>query len=253
MIDALMLLGENRFGRTLTVDEALSFADEQGLDGIVAAPARPTGYHLEPANEALARAADGSAGRIIPLGRVDPLEGTRAIREAERCIRELGCAGLFLHPGEEACPVRLARPILVAASGMGVPVVIATGLFSLSEPLQVAELAVDVPGIAVVMTNGGQINISGLSMIDAWQALTTTPNLHVLTNGEYRQDFIERLASELDHRRVLYASFAPAFDLRFELARIRSARLSDAARAAIEHDNAERLFRRRQPAAGIGH
>ena len=93
------------------------------------------------------------------------------------------------------------------------------------------------------MTSGGQINISGLSMVDAWLALTTTPNLHVLTNGEYRQDFIERLASELDERRVLFASFAPVFDARFEVARIRSARLSDTARQAIEHDNAARLFR----------
>ena len=37
------------------------------------------------------------------------------------------------------------------------------------------------------MTTGGQINISGLSVVDAWLALTTTPNLHVLTNGVYRQ------------------------------------------------------------------
>jgi hypothetical protein len=62
------------------------------------------------------------------------------------------------------------------------------------------------------MTSGGQINISGLAMVDAWQALTSTPNLHVLTNGEYRQDYIERLANELDLARVLFASFAPVLD-----------------------------------------
>ena len=69
------------------------------------------------------------------------------------------------------------------------------------------------------------------------------------TNGEYRQDFIERLAGELDPARVLYASFAPAFDARFEQARIRSARLEPAARQAIEHDNAARVFGIR-PATG---
>ena len=94
----------------------------------------------------------------------------------------------------------------------------------------------------MVLTTGGQINISGLSMVDAWLALTTTPNLHVLTNGEYRQDFIERLAAELDPARVLHASFAPTFDAAFEQARTRSARLSAVARRAIEHDNAARLF-----------
>ena len=242
MIDGLMLLGENRFGDTLWVEAALGLAHELGLDGIVAAPARPLGYHLEPANESLARAADQSDGRIRALGRIDPLNGEPAIAEAERCINELGCRGLFLHPGEEAFPVRAAVPVMEAASALGVPIVIATGVFALSEPLQVAELARSFPDLPIVLTNGGQIDISGLSMVDAWLALSATPNLHVMTNGEYRQDFIERLASELDPKRVLYASFAPVFDAAFEVARIRSAGLSDASRQAIEHDNALRLF-----------
>jgi hypothetical protein len=50
------------------------------------------------------------------------------------------------------------------------------------------------------------MNISGLSMIDAWLALTTHDNLYAMTNGEYRQDFIEGLAKELDPARVLYGS-----------------------------------------------
>jgi predicted TIM-barrel fold metal-dependent hydrolase len=133
---------------------------------------------------------------------------------------------------------------LAVAADLGAPVVVATGLFAQSEPLQVAELAATTPSVTVVMTSGGQINISGLSMVDAWQALTSTPNLSVLTNGEYRQDYIERLATDLDPARVLFASFAPVHDARFEVARIRSARLTAEARRLIEHDNARRLFDR---------
>ena len=242
MIDALMLLGENRFGRSVSVDEAYALADDLGIAGVVAAPARPSNYHLEPANEELAVRASRSGGRLAALGRVDPLNGSRAVAEAERCIKDLGCVGLFLHPGEEAFPVRSARPIVEVAGALGVPVIVAAGYFALSEPLQVAELAASAPAVPIIMSSGGQINISGLSMVDAWLALTKTPNLHVLTNGEYRGDYIERLASELDHRRVLYASFAPVFDAPFEVARIRSASLSDTARRAIEHENAARLF-----------
>ena len=237
-----MLLGENRFAPSLAVADALAIADRLGLDAIVAAPARPLDYHLGPANTVLAAAAARSQGRIVPLGRVDPTDGARAVAEARRCLDELGCAGLFLHPGEESFPVRLAQPILDAVRDRGRPVVVATGFFAQSEPLQIAELAAGVPEVPVVLTTGGQINISGLSMVDAWLALTTTPNLHVLTNGEYRQDFIERLATQLDPARVLYASFAPAFDPAFEQARIRSARLPDGARRAIEKENARRLF-----------
>jgi hypothetical protein len=60
LVDALMLLGENRFGPTLEVPEALALCKGLGIDKLVAAPARPLDYHLEPANARLAAAARAS-------------------------------------------------------------------------------------------------------------------------------------------------------------------------------------------------
>jgi uncharacterized protein len=242
IVDALMLLGENRFGATLDVPDALALCERLGIDKLVAAPARPLDYHLEPANERLAAAARASGGRLAALGRVDPLNGRAAEAEARRCLDELGCVGLFLHPGEESYPMTAARHVLQVAAERRAPVVVATGWFALSEPLQVAQAAAEVPDIPVILTNGGQINISGLSMADAWLALTSHSNLLVMTNGTYRQDFIERLASDLSPERMLYASCAPVFDPIFERKRIRSATMSDEARAAVEGGNAARLF-----------
>jgi predicted TIM-barrel fold metal-dependent hydrolase len=242
IVDALVILGENRFGPSLDAAAALQLCDELGVDRMIAAAARPLDYHLGPANDRLAAAVAASDSRIAALGRVDPTDGARAVTEARRCLDELGLAGLFLHPLEEACPVGRATAVVDVARDRSVPVVVATGFFAQSEPLQIADLAADFPDVPIVMTTGGQINISGLAMADAWLALTSHPNLHVTTNGEYRQDFIERLVTDLDPRRVLYASFAPYFDARFELRRIRSARMSEAARTAVEGDNAVRIF-----------
>ena len=203
VVDALMLVGDNRFGPSLSVEDALRTADVLDIAAIVTVPARPLGYDLEPANSALARAAESAKGRLVTLGRIDPLNGSAAIVEAERCLGELGCAGLFLHPFEEAYPVTVAAGVLEVARQASVPVVIATGYFALSEPLQVGQLAAAFPDVPLIMTSGGQINISGLSMVDAWNVLIRYPNLHVLTNGEYRQDFIERLTHDLDSSRVL--------------------------------------------------
>ena len=243
IVDALQLLGENRFGATVEVAAALELADDCGVDTIVAAPARPMGYHLEPANEWLAEQARGSGGRIAVLGRVDPRNGDSAVAEARRCLDELGCVGLFVHPAEEVFSVTAAAAVAEVAAAADVPLVVATGYPSLSEPLQVAELAQQFPDLTIVMTSGGQINISGLSMVDAWLALRAHAGLHVLTNGEYRQDFIENLATQLDASRVLFGSFAPAFDAGFERKRVAYARLTPAARLAVEGDNAARLFR----------
>jgi uncharacterized protein len=239
--DALVLLGENRFGTSLLPEAALEVAAADGVDHLLAAPARPPDYHLGPANEAVAEACRGADGRLSLLGRIDPTDGLRAVEEARRCIDELGARGLFLHPGEECFPVAGAAQVMAVASDRGVPVVVATGYYGVSEPLQVAELAARFPDVPLVMTTGGQINISGLSMADAWTALLGAGSLHVMTNGEYRQDFVERLATELTER-VLYGSFAPTFDQRFELRRVRSARMDEGARAALEHGNAARLF-----------
>jgi uncharacterized protein len=243
IVDTLMVVGDNRFGPTLAFEEVLTIGDQLGIDQVIAAPARPMDYHLQPANEQLARIAQQTQGRLVALGRVDPLDGERAVAEATRCLEQLGCVGLFLHPGEEAFPVTVAGPVVEVARRHTVPVVIATGFYALSEPLQVAQLAGEFPDVPMVMTTGGQINISGLSMVDALLALRSRPNLHVMSNGEYRQDFIERVVNELDPTKLLYASFAPWFDPVYELKRIRSARMPAEARRAVEGSNAALLFR----------
>lgn len=242
IVDALVVVGANRFRPGSTLAGAAEQAAQLGIDGLVAAPGRPPDYHLAPANDALADAAAAIDFPIARLGRVDPLDGMRAAREAVRCLEELGCSGLFLHPGEEAFAVRLAAPILEIAAAKGVPVVIAAGIYSLSEPLQILDVAAAHADVPIVMTSGGQLNISGLDLVDAWLALGSAPNLHVMTNGVYRQDFIERLARDFDPSRVLYASFSPYFDLTYERRRVESARLEPESRRLIEGANACRLF-----------
>lgn len=240
--DALVLLGENRFSRSLSAEDAIATADRLGVDRLVAAPARPFDYHLGPANDALAEAAGRTAGRLTALGRVDPTDGGRGVAEARRCLRDLGFVGLFVHPLEEAFRITDARDVLAVAAEAQVPVVVATGFPMASEPLQVAQVAGDFPDTPIVMTNGGNINISGLSLADAWLALKLAPNLLVTTNGEYRQDFVERLASELEPGRVMFASMTPYFDAVFEFMRVRSARMSDHARVEVEGLTAARVF-----------
>jgi predicted TIM-barrel fold metal-dependent hydrolase len=242
IVDALVLLGESRFGRGLAPGDLLRTADRLGIDRVVAAAARPMDYHLGPANDAVASTASSSDGRVAALGRVDPSDGDRAVDEAHRCLVDLACRGLFIHPFEESTPVTSARAIFEVAAEHGRPLVVATGHPLVSEPLQVAQIAMDHPTTPVVMTNAGNINISGLSLSDAWLALSLAPNLHVTTNGEYRQDFIERLANDLDPGRVMFASMTPVFDQDYELRRVRSARMSRLARTAMEGEAAATLF-----------
>lgn len=241
-VDALALAGPNLFAPgSRDLSGLLADGADLGIEGHVVAPGRPPSYALPAANDALAAAAVGLPG-VARLGRVDPWQGSGAVAEVRRCLGELGCSGIFLHPGEEAFPVREAVAVVAAAAERGAPVVVATGIYALSEPLQVLELAQAVPDAVVLMSSGGQINISGLSMVDAWAALQAAENLHVLTNGEYRQDYLERLVRELDPRRLLFASFAPYYERTFELRRVHSMDVGPDERELVLDGNARRIF-----------
>jgi predicted TIM-barrel fold metal-dependent hydrolase len=241
-VDALALAAPNLFSPgSPDLGGLLADGAALGIDAHVVAPGRPPSYVLPAANDALAAAADGLPS-VARLGRVDPWQGADAVAEVRRCLGELGCSGIFLHPAEEAFPVREAVEVVAAAAELGAPVVVATGIYALSEPLQLLELARAVPAAVLLMSSGGQINISGLSMVDAWAALQAADNLHVLTNGEYRQDYLERLVRDLDAHRLLFASFAPYYQRAFELRRVHSMNIGPQERQLVLEGNARRIF-----------
>jgi hypothetical protein len=242
IVDSLVFLGESLFGHAVGADDLLAWLDELEIDVAVVAPLRPRGYHLGPGNDAVAEAVRAHPRRLAGLGRVDPNLGEEAAAEAERCLGELGCIGLFLHPWEET--YRVNGPAVAEVIPDGVPVVVAAGYPWLSEGLQVGELARARGGRPLIATNGGQINISGLGQTDVELALAANENLVLQTSGVYREDFLEGVVARFGAERLLYASGYPYFDPRLELLRVRWAHFDEDAKDAILGGNAQRLLLR---------
>jgi predicted TIM-barrel fold metal-dependent hydrolase len=241
-VDALALVGPSLFGRSQTPEDLVAAMDAATIDVTVVAAARPPDYHLGPANDAVAAASRGHGDRLAGLVRVDP-NRPDAAAEARRGLDQ-GLRGVFLHPREEVFRVNDERvdPVLEVCAEHGVPVVVAAGFPWVSEALQVAELAARHPGVPIVMTNGGQLNISGLGQVDAFTALRTCPNVLVATNGVYRQDFIENVIGQFGADRVVFASAAPLFDPSYEVLRVRLAAVGEPDRAAVAGGTAAGLF-----------
>ena len=243
-IDSFVHLGQSLFGYGQTADELLAHMDAVGVDASVICPVRPHGYALGPANDLVADAA-ALQGRLIPLARVDPNLGDAAVVELDRALNSLNVRGLFLHPWEENFRINspLVDPLIARCAAAQVPVVIATGYPWVSEAAQVGDLARRFPRTPILMTHGGQINISGLGQFDAVEVLRRNPNVSIETSGVYRQDFLEDVARELGPERVLFGSNSPRMDVRLEIERVRWANLPDEARQRILGENAQRLFR----------
>ena len=73
------------------------------------------------------------------------------------------------------------------------------------------------------MTNGGQINISGMAQADVYEAMRSHNNLYIETAGMYRQDFLENCIDEFGAKRVIFGSNEPRMHQGFELDRAISA------------------------------
>jgi uncharacterized protein len=225
IVDSFVQVGKSIHGYELTIKDLLKSMDQYGIAKSVVCPVQPFTYHLETENDFVAGLAKKHEERIIGFARVDPRLGEKAVVEVNRSVEGLGLKGIFLHPWEEGYRVNadFVIPVVRQASQLGVPVLVATGYPWVSHALQVAHLAEQLPEAKIIMTHGGQINISGLAQADAALALRTNPNLYIETSGVYRQDFIEDAIEEFGPQRVFFGSNSPKMHQGFELDRAISA------------------------------
>lgn len=243
IFDFRVFLGHSFDGIQQTPIDLLKTMDSLNVDMALACPLKPLSYNLNLANADLAASIKPHPDRLLGAARVDPWQPD-AIDTLRRGLETHGLRALYLNPWEETFRADISHldPLLEIAEAQNVPVLIASGYPWLSEALQVRQLAQRWPQVSVVMTNGGQFNISGLGQADATLALDQTPNLHIDTAAVYRQDFIEETVKAFGAERVLFGSGSPYFDQRYEIKRVLLAKVDEAAREAMQGGNARHLL-----------
>jgi uncharacterized protein len=172
-------------------------------------------------NDQTAEAVHSHPGRLTGLIRLSPR--TRDWRAAlDRYAADAAFAGVLMHPWEDGFAIldAGARRIAETCAGMGLPLTVAAGYPWVSEALQVGVLAEQFPGTTFVLTNEGQLNISGLGAADVTLLLGQSPNVVLHTTGAYREDFLVSLTSRFGPERLMYASGYPRFSPEYELRRI---------------------------------
>ncbi len=243
LVDSLAFIGEPHFGSAQPSEEMFTSLREANIERAVLAPQRAVDYGLSAANEAVREVIARQPHDRRQLGRVDPNSRT-AVSETRRCIDVFEVSGFYFSPREEVFAINgtPAQKVLDEIATASLPVVVETGVPWVSEPLQVAEVAKRYPHIPFILTNGGQLNISGLGQEEAFMALRDCPNTYIQTAGVYRQDFIETVITLHGAHRVLFASAAPTFKPLYETLRILGASISEPARDMILNNNASKLF-----------
>ncbi len=243
IVDAHVYIGKSINGYSLSAEQLLDSMDELGIERAVICPVQPYSYHLETENDRIANTIAANSHRLIGFCRVDPRQGKAALKELERS-QGLGLRGLLLHPWEEGYPVNSGDCVKLVALGaeIGIPILVEAGYPWVSHASQAADLCYRVPQATVMLSHGGQLNISGMARADVLAALTSHANLLVQTSGVYRQDFLEEVIKRFGVNRVIFGSTFPVMDQRFELLRAKNLRIKSEDKADILGGNMLRLF-----------
>lgn len=118
-------------------------------------------------------------GRLYGLASVDPYDGERAAREAERAIRDLGLLGLFVDcaRGDVLLDAPQARPTLAVAAALGVPV--------FAHPVAPQPLTRQMAPYGVIGTlfARGTVNSACLIALVESGVFAELPNLRVVVTG----------------------------------------------------------------------
>src|SRR5215218_11301260 len=238
------MVGTSINGYQLGAEELLASMSSNGVDKGVIVPVQPKTYRLEPQNEAVAVMQMRYPDRFIGFCRIDPRQGEYAIAELWRCVLQLGLKGLVLHPMEEGYTINDAPAIRLVreAGSLGVPVIVAAGYPWVAHALQIRSVAEQAEEATIIMSHGGQINISGLAQADAFLAMEMCGNLYIGTNGVYRQDFLEDCIGAFGPERVLFTSMTPVFHQGFELDRANSVKMEEANRPSVLGGNMIRIL-----------
>lgn len=242
--DGCAFLGDSLYGNSVTAEELLQRMDASGVEKAVVRPFKPCDYNYDKANRKLAETVSQSGGRLVGFGRVNPLEATAA--QQVDALVGYGLQGLHLHPWEDnyiICDPKV-YPTIEACEKHNIPVYVSAGYMTVSEPLQVWELADKFPNVCFIATHGGQLDISGLSFDDAVKASTLARNIKFDLSGVYRRDFIEILIRTAGEDSVIFGSCYPYMDIDLEIARIEAAEIPDSHKEQLFCTNLERILAR---------
>lgn len=141
--------------RKLDVFAVVLGADAETTTGVPAYP-----------NDELAAACQKHADVFVGFAGIDPWKGALAIRELERCVRDLGLRGAKFHPGRQEFYPNDPRfaPLFGKAAELQVPVLFHTGMMAagagtpggrgqrldFTRPIYLDHLAADFPNLTII-------------------------------------------------------------------------------------------------------
>lgn len=250
---------ESALGQVFTPARLRRYFQDHGLDWVVGlAEMSPmttgtvsndyVGQFCAESN-ALPNPSSGPRGRLLPFASLNPYLISDMAAELERLVKEFDFRGIKVYPPYHHHYANDARmyPLYAKAEELGLPMMVHTGSsvfkgarIKYANPLDLDDVAIDFPDLDILMAHSGRpfwyeqafwmarrhenvyMEVSGLP---AKNLLTYFPRLELLAN------------------KVVYGSDWPGIpDLSRNVKAIQALPISDQAKRAILHDNAQKIL-----------
>ncbi|MFC5653302.1 amidohydrolase family protein [Paenibacillus solisilvae] len=221
------------------VDELLGIMDQYRIEKAVLSPShQEMVVENQSGNDAIIRYVNARPDRFLGYASVNPWYGKKAEAELSRAL-DAGLSGVKFHPALQGFfPFDLQKldPLMKIVEEYRVPVYFHTGTPIFSQPLQVAELALNYPSIPFIMGRMGNTDF----WIDTPRAFAMADNLYVDTPYTMPRN-IARLA-QIDINRILFSADLPYSHAGIELKKIADIGLEPEDLAKIGSENFNRIF-----------
>lgn len=239
IIDSLAKLGPHYMGRNFSAEQYIEIMEENGFDQAVIGPNRPLSGSFVEGNDWIEEVLERYPGRFYGAARIDPWQRENAIVELEKRFQSPKYKAIYLHPWEEnyQCNRGVVLPIMDFARERNLPVIIAAGYLWVSHITQVGDLARQYPDVKIMVTNAGQLDLSGLTLGNVKYVLKGTPNLYMGTAAAVAAEWLTDLIGESAKGRVLFESGHPFFEADLERLRMDYCYINEDQKREIYEEN----------------
>ncbi len=235
-------------------EEFIAIMDEAGVERVAIPSMKMRSYKkgdfvINTPWERVADLVQKYPDRFIGLYGIDPTTRMDGVREMEKCVREYGFRGAYIHTYGFGIPLnhRLYYPFYAKCEELGVPVGMQTGHSAefmpseLGRPIHLDDVAIDFPGLTIMAMHMGWPWVEELIAL-GWKH----PNVYICSSGHRPKYWDKSFYNFLRTRgqdKVLYGTDYPLLLHKDSLEEIKSFGLPEEVLRKFLYENAKKVFK----------
>jgi predicted TIM-barrel fold metal-dependent hydrolase len=247
IIDCHATIGRHFTGDDVSIESYALEMEKRGIDEAIICPRKPPSYSAADANEFMSGLSGAAGGkRFHKALRIDPWRRESTFSDARRHIVSGDFRAAYMNPWEDSfrCNDERVMYVYKYLEREKIPLIMETGYPWVSHISQLWEISKLHPGLKLLATNAGQLDLSGLSFGNVSAVLGECMNMYLGTSAAVGAEWLKSAAEDWARGRVLFTTSYPMFEPEMERFRIDHGCMSAEAREEIYEKNPLRFLDR---------